>query len=206
MTRHLLVTAGKGPVECRRAVGNVLARMAEEAAADGIDLDVAARAVDGLPASATLAVHGPAADRFCARWTGTILWVAASRDRPNHKRRNWFVGVFPVEGGAAAPPPLSPEDVRFETMRAGGPGGQHVNTTDSAVRAVHLPTGLVVLARDQRSQIRNRKTALERLAALLALDAAARTAARQQEEHRLHAALERGNPRRTFRGADFREA
>lgn len=52
---------------------------------------------------------------------------------------------------------------RVETFRAGGPGGQHQNTTESGVRITHEPTGTVVTARESRSQHRNRKTALERL-------------------------------------------
>jgi ribosome-associated protein len=52
---------------------------------------------------------------------------------------------------------------RVETFRAGGPGGQHQNTTESAVRLVHEPTGATVVARDERSQHRNRKLALQRL-------------------------------------------
>lgn len=58
-------------------------------------------------------------------------------------------------------------ECRVETFRAGGPGGQHQNTTDSAVRLVHLPTGIRVVARDERSQHRNRQIALERLRAKL---------------------------------------
>jgi protein subunit release factor A len=52
---------------------------------------------------------------------------------------------------------------RVETFRAGGPGGQHQNVTESAVRLVHLPTGVRVVAREERSQHRNRALALERL-------------------------------------------
>ena len=56
---------------------------------------------------------------------------------------------------------------RVETFRAGGPGGQHQNTTDSAVRLVHVPTGIRVTAREERSQHRNRSIALGRLRARL---------------------------------------
>jgi protein subunit release factor A len=59
-------------------------------------------------------------------------------------------------------------EVRVDTFRASGPGGQHVNRTESAVRLTHLPSGVVVLASDTRSQIRNREIAFERLAEKLA--------------------------------------
>ncbi len=62
---------------------------------------------------------------------------------------------------------INEADIRVEFYRGSGPGGQHRNTTDSAVRIRHLPTGIVVHASENRSQLRNREVAMERLQAAL---------------------------------------
>ena len=133
---------------------------------------------------------------FC----GTIRFVFKSPVRKGHQRQNWFVGVQQVDLSAGSvATPIDPRDLRFETMRAGGPGGQHQNTTDSAVRATHLPTGVTVVCRGDRSQHRNKAAAIRRLQAILDLIAIGRE---QQEKTALFMAskeLERGNAVKTFR-------
>jgi len=80
---------------------------------------------------------------------------------------------------------LNPADLKFDTFRASGAGGQHVNKTESAIRVTHLPTGLVVECQDERSQHKNRARALSLLKARLLDDQQRKQAAAQTEMRRL---------------------
>ncbi len=97
------------------------------------------------------------------------------------------------------------KDFRFKSMRASGPGGQHVNKVNSAIRVMHLPTGLTAMAQEERSQYMNKKLALLRLLAKIKEEQDARTKRSQQEQWGMHNGLERGNPVRIFRGERFQE-
>ena len=203
MSLRLLITSGRGPAECRIALGKVVRLLRGEAEAAGLDLcEIAgpAHPQGHGPASVVLVLNGPEAARVAAAWSGTIQWIAQSPVRPHHRRKNWFVSVSALPPLPAAEA-VREQDVRFEAFRAGGPGGQHQNTTDSAVRAIHGPTGLRVVAREERSQHRNRDIALKRLAELVEIRAALERGALQDEAQRRHDGLERGNPVRVLRGA-----
>lgn len=195
------LSSGQGPEECRWVVGQLARVFSKEAASAGLGCELLEPPADN-PASLLLRVTGAGADQFAGAREGSILWVGASPFRPHHKRRNWFVGatwVPPIEETGE----LREEDVVYQTMRASGPGGQHVNKTDSAVRATHVPTGLVTTAQDQRSQHANRKLARIKLALMLMerRDDGAQHA-RKEEWDRNHQ-LERGNPVRTYLGPRF---
>lgn len=202
---RLLVTSGRGPAECRIAVAGIVPHILAEAHSAGLDAD----RVDGKwpdrhgPGSSVVVLDGEGADAFVKGWTGSVQWIAKSPVRPNHGRKNWFVGVVALDAPDAAPAAVVARDVRFETMRAGGAGGQHQNKTESAVRAVHVPTGLVVVVRAERSQHRNKALALERLAALIASRHELETAALNQLAQAAHDRLERGRAVRKFSGPDF---
>jgi peptide chain release factor len=205
---RLLFTSGRGPAECRIAVANAIAALRAEAISLGLDADcLEGPNPDGHgPASAIVAIHGEAAAALARPWIGSILWVAQSPLRPHHKRKNWFIGVFELPALAEAAKALTAKDVRIEAFRAGGPGGQHQNKTESAVRAIHIASGLSVVAREARSQYRNKALALERMAALIRLRCELEAITARANSHAAHDRIERGRPVKRFEGSAFRAA
>lgn len=203
MTEIILhLSAGGGPAECRW----VVARLARALIAEARSCDAECEALEAIgdnPPSLLLRVSGIGAEAFAQARAGTILWTGQSPFRPAHKRKNWFVGVAPVTHAEEAGD-LRDADIDYQAMRANGPGGQHVNKTDSAVRATHRPTGLAAVSQEQRSQHANRKVARIKLALLLAQrhEEAASDARRAAWDR--NQALERGNPVRCYTGPDFR--
>jgi peptide chain release factor len=198
----LHITAGQGPAECEWVVGKLAAAFCKEAAKAGVSCEPL-EPLEGPSASVVLRVSGGDADAFVAARTGTVRWVGTSTLRPAHKRRNWFVGVSEVTGEADTPE-LADKDITYQTMRASGPGGQHVNKTESAVRATHVPTGLTAASQEQRSQQANRKVARLKLALLLQERRARKVADGKAARWAEHHALERGNAVRTYEGVAFR--
>lgn len=111
--------------------------------------------------SATFAVEGPFAFGYLRSEAGIHRLVRISPFDANKRRHTSFAAVTvtpDLDDDLVVE--LADEDIRVDTFRAGGPGGQHVNMTDSAVRMTHLPTGIIVVARNERSQHKNRATAL----------------------------------------------
>ena len=192
---YLQITSGRGPVECCRVVALVLERILKQAQTRKLKVEIVEK--EAGPAnrtllSAVIALEGAGCDTLVEEWEGTVLWIARSPYRIHHRRKNWFVGVqtFLLSESREA----TENEIRYETLRASGPSGQHVNKTESAVRAVHIPSGISVVASDQRSQWQNKKLATERLLVKLTAWNVEQAMIQAQANWSNHNSLQRGNP------------
>lgn len=203
-TLWLQLSSGRGPAECEWVVGQLAPRLSRDLAGQGLTVEEIARTAGdhgGDAKSILLRVSGPESSARVQSWLGTIQWIGTSPYRPHHGRKNWFVSVAAFAEPAADH--WQTTEVRVDTLRASGPGGQHVNRTESAIRVTHLPTGLSAIAQEERSQHLNRRLALARLANLFA--ERAETKAREEITTRWqqHTGLIRGNPVRVYRGKEW---
>jgi peptide chain release factor 2 len=147
--------------------------------------------------SATLTIDGPYAYGYLRTERGTHRLVRISPFDAQHRRQTSFALVDPTpqiedEGEIE----VRPEELKIDTYRSTGAGGQNVNKTETAVRITHLPTGIVVSCQNERSQLQNRETALKILKARLLEQ---RVRAQEEEQAR-----ERGEMRAADWGSQIR--
>ena len=206
MDKLIQITSGRGPLECQWVVAKVLKVFIEEAKNNTIDYEIIHRenGDENLTLkSVTILLKSKNVESFLKNWLGSILWTGKSTFRKLHKRSNWFIGVFELKGLEKIN--FKEKDIQFQTTRSQGSGGQNVNKVNTAVRATHIPTGVAVFAQDSRSQLENKKLALERLKEKVLEQNIIKLQKQMQETWNNHLNVQRGNSVRTFSGTDFKK-
>ena len=188
------ISSGQGPAECELAVKKFFDylkktyNVKEISHSDGYN--------NGTYRSIMLE-----SDINLIEFTGSIKWICESPYRPKHKRKNWFIDFSECDKPEEIK--LDESQVRFETFRCGGKGGQNVNKVETGVRAIYLPTGQSVVCEDERSQYMNRTRALMRLHELVDGFNHDNKSQVKKDNWSCHNNLERGNENIVFRGLRF---
>jgi len=183
---YLDIQAGSGGTEAQDWAEMLLRmylRWAERRGWKADLIEVSSGDVAGIK-SATIYIEGEYAYGWCRTETGVHRLVRKSPFDSGNRRHTSFAAVFvSPEVDENIEVDMNPADLRIDVYRASGAGGQHVNTTDSAVRITHVPTGTVVQCQNDRSQHKNKDHALKQMRAkLYELEMQKRTAEHQQLE------------------------
>lgn len=205
------LSAGHGPEECTLAVYKAFRFMCYEAQKKGLALEIVESNQGrkrGLYKSVLVSVEGKGESRlsekeFSKSWQGTMRWICKSPFRPNYGRKNWFFSArvwIPNDADN-----VYEKDFVIKSCRASGPGGQHVNKTDSAIQITHKPTNIQVKVSNQRSQHRNKQLAIALIHYKIEQQDQLVKNESKADMRMQHHLLERGDPVRTFKGEMFKE-
>ncbi|OTA19696.1 peptide chain release factor H [Xenorhabdus beddingii] len=198
----LQISSAQGPAECMLAVRKALARLIKEAEELNVRTDILEEEIGlriGTLRSVLVAIYGSNEQQLFTHWNGTIKWICESPWRKGAGRKNWFIGVTQFEPMQE----VMESEIRFETLKASGPGGQHVNKTESAVRVVHIASGISIKVQSERSQHANRRLARSLLGHRLQQHQNMHQAQGKADRRLFHHQVERGNAVRTFIGMKF---
>ncbi len=198
---YLDIQAGSGGTEAQDWANMLMRMYMRWAEHEGFATEIMALSsgeVAGIK-SVTIKVAGPQAFGWLRTETGVHRLVRKSPFDSGNRRHTSFAAVFvsPIISDDVEID-INPSDLRIDTYRASGAGGQHVNTTDSAVRITHVPTGIVVQCQNDRSQHKNKAQAMKQLRSRLYQHEMSQRLASQQEREATKSDISWGNQIRSY--------
>lgn len=191
----LQISSGQGPQECEFAVSKLFDALKKEYP----DIKELSSHKSRFSDCYTSIMFETEAD--LSELEGTVQWICQSPYRPNHKRKNWFVDVSIIPEQEII---CTDNNIKFERFHCGGKGGQNVNKVETGVRLIHIPTGITVTSTAERSQLLNKKDALEKLADMLKDKQTEQIKLQINSAWREHNKIIRGNAIRTYEGLNFK--
>lgn len=193
----LQISSGKGPVECRVAVGGIYRALKKEFS----DIEMITSVKGEIEGAFSSIVFSSVQN--LSRLEGTMQWICKSKYRLGHKRKNWFVDVSVIPEPEVISEKFTADEVRIEKFHSGGPGGQNVNKVETGVRVIHIPTGITVSSTRERSQFANKQDAIKKLSAVLRELNETSKDLQKNDAWSKHAQIVRGNPIRVYEGEKF---
>ncbi len=189
----ILISSGRGPIECERAVYLYYKELLKEYPS----IEVVSINGDDKYAKSILLY----CEEDVSHLEGTVQWIYESDIRKNHKRKNWFIDISILKEKLRFD---QLDDIRFESFRSSGKGGQNVNKVSTAIRAIHIPTNITAISMEQRSQIQNKKIAYIRLLNKLKNETIIANKGIDYDNWNHHNHMIRGNPYRVYKGKTFK--
>ena len=196
------LSSGNGPLECSLAVLHLFLELQKEYGKEHVRRTVEWTDKKNPPRSICFTT-----DLDLSELEGTIQCTFHSPYRPNHKRKNWFVDVSTFEDNVSSS--ISPYEMKdtpnveentvFESFKSSGPGGQHVNKTDSGVRATYR-SRIVVESTKHKSQYMNKKECIDKIRDIIVAEKLKDREQHRNDMWRSHERIERGNPVRIYEG------
>ena len=190
------ISSGQGPAECELGVGRFLEYLRKNYNITVLDFS------EGYYMGTYRSVRIATSDDL-SEYLGSIQWIWQSTYRLGHKRKNWFLDFS--ECNIAAVENFDERDIKFETFRSGGKGGQNVNKVETGVRAIYVPNGLAAVCTEERSQLLNKQRAIKKLREAMNLSNSENKAKAVNDNWKRHTRIVRGGSVKKFSGLEFKE-